>query len=141
MIILSEEKRKYKNLTTYSIVMVLAAILLIIIAAMADGREELFENQIIEQEQANASIQNEIVTLKDENYRLAKELETLKTKSAEQENDLVFYKTLQEVVTLAEQGKTADASAKLATLNTEGLNEEKKLALKTLYEVFNLPAE
>ncbi len=138
---MSEEKRKYKNLTTYSIVMVLAAILLIIIAAMADGREELFENQIIEQEQANASIQNEIVTLKDENYRLAKELETLKTKSAEQENDLVFYKTLQEVVTLAEQGKTADASAKLATLNTEVLNEEKKLAIKTLYEVLNLPAE
>ena len=41
-----DEKKKFKNLSTYAVIMILAVIILIIIAAMADDREEQFENQI-----------------------------------------------------------------------------------------------
>ena len=107
---MSEEK-KYKNLSTYVVCMILAVIILIIFAAMADNREEQFEHRLNEKEQVNVSIQNQIVSLSDENYHLKKNAEETakeekgfsnlfwrRAKKAKEETDKLLDKISQEEV-------------------------------------------
>ncbi len=121
-----DEKKKFKNLSTYAVIMILAVIILIIIAAMADDREEQFENQINEKEQTNMSIQNEIVSLKDENYMLKKENDQLGALMEENEKKLTFYTVMTEAWSLYTQGKKEEAAAKLSELNPERMDETEK---------------
>lgn len=121
-----EEKKKFKNLSTYAIIMILAVIIVIIIAAMADDRERQFENQINEKEQTNMSIQNEIVTLKDENYLLKKENEQLGALSEKNEKKLTFYTVMTEAWAFYSQDKKEEAAAKLGELNPETMEETEK---------------
>ena len=137
---MSEERRR-KNLGTYAVIMVLAAVLLIIIAALADNREEHFENQINVQTQINTDIQNQIVRLEDENYKLKKEAEELKASSAAAEQAMTVYQTLTEVYALALSGNPHDATEKLKTIDTKTLTEEEKTAYDTLQKQLQLPLE
>lgn len=125
---MTEEKRKYKNLTTYAVVMVLAMIIVIIIAAMADNREEQFENTINQQQQTNVSIQNEIVRLTDENYSLNKKIEELDKKNAEIELELKNYKALENVWNLFKNKKIQEAVDAFKAINPEELTEAQKEA-------------
>ncbi len=55
--------------------MIICVIIIILIAAMADNREEEIGNRVMETEQTNASFENELVNLREENYKLKKEQE------------------------------------------------------------------
>ncbi len=136
---MQEEKNRNK-LGTYAVVMVLATALLIILAAMADNREEHFENQINQQAQINVDIQNQIVRLEDENYKLTKEAEELKAKTAAQERSLMVYKTLSEAYELAVSGKHRNAAEwlKLKITDPSVLTEEEKAAYDTLVKQLKL---
>lgn len=136
---MSEEKKRFKNLSTYAIIMFLAAVILIIIAAMADTREEHFENQISQQTQLNMDIQNQIVTLEDENYKIKKELEDLKISNHTNEQGYNFYKTLSDVYSFYLQGKTSEAAKTLGTVDVSALNEEQKASYDTLQKLLRLP--
>ncbi len=136
---MSEEKKRSKNLSTYAIIMFLAAVILIIIAAMADTREEHFENQISQQTQLNMDIQNQIVTLEDENYKIKKELEDLKIKNQENETGFLFYKIISDVYTLYLKGKTPEAAKTLGNIDVSTLNEEQKVSYNTLLNLLKLP--
>ncbi len=137
------DEKNRKKLGTYAVVMVLATALLIILAAMADNREEHFEDQINQQTQINVDIQNQIVRLEDENYKLAKEAEELKSKAALQEQALTVYQTLSEVYALALTGKEREAAERLKLKITDlsVLTEEERNAYDTLVNHFDLPME
>ncbi len=139
---MSDEKNR-KKLGTYAVIMVLAAVFLIIIAAMADHREEHFEDQISQQTKLNVDIQNQIVRLEDENYKLEKEAEELKANAAATEQALNLYKTLSEAYELALSGdkKHATERLKLKITDPSVLTEEEKAAYDKLIEKFQLPIE
>lgn len=127
-----EEKKKYKNLATYATIMVLAVIILIIFAAMADSREQRFENQLDEKESLNVSIQNEIVRLKDENYDLQNNVDNLTRESEEKDGALSFYTALTEAWELYGSGDTDAAAEKLSALDGADLTEEEEAKSQTL---------
>ncbi len=122
---MSEEKKR-KNLGTYAVILILAAVFVIIIAAMADNRENLFEDQISQQTEINVGIQNQIVRLEDENYNLKKEIEELNGKTASQEKEIVFQQTLREIYTLVINGNTEEAKTKADSLDITSLTETQK---------------
>lgn len=121
---MSEEKKKFKNLATYSVTMVLAVVVIIIFAAMADNRESDFESQLNEKENINITIQNEIVSLKDENYELKNQLDRLQTDLEKSSKEINFYKTISEIMDLCDSGNYDEAAAKLAEISSEDLNED-----------------
>lgn len=132
---MSDEKKKYKNLATYAVVMALAVVVLIIFAAMADNREQNFETQLNEKESLNVSIQNEIVSLKDENYNLKNSSDKLKEdlKQATEEKD--FYNVLSDACQLYGTDKKEEAAKKLEEINADKLSEEQNEKLKILQDL------
>lgn len=122
-----EEKKKFKNLSTYAVVMILSVVIIIIVAAMADDREQQFENQIDAQEQTNMNIQNEIVSLKDENYSLSKELEESQAALTQRESELTFANALAEAWAMLASGDPAGARALFQTLSASTPDQETKL--------------
>lgn len=131
-----EEKKRIRNLTTYAVIMLLSVLIIIVIAAMADSREETFENRINETEQANMNISNEIVKLKDDNYVLTKEKEKLTEELENQKGQTAFYQKIAEIWSqiMAEEFKQAEEAFK--TIETEGLSEEQQRCYKTLATFF-----
>lgn len=131
-----EEKKRIRNLTTYAVIMLLSVLIIIVIAAMADSREETFENRINETEQANMNISNEIVKLKDDNYVLTKEKEKLTEELENQKGQTAFYQKIAEIWSqiMAEEFKQAEETFK--TIETEGLSEEQQRCYKTLATFF-----
>lgn len=131
-----EEKKRIRNLTTYAVIMLLSVLIIIVIAAMADSREETFENRINETEQANMNISNEIVKLKDDNYVLTKEKEKLTEELENQKGQTAFYQKIAEIWSqiMAEEFKQAEETFK--TIETEGLSEEQQSCYKTLATFF-----
>lgn len=127
-----EEKKKYKNMGTYAIMLFLAVVLILIIAAMADNREEQYENQIQEQVQINSNIQNEIVSLKDENYRLKNEVEKLKEESLTQDIKIQHYYTLERAWYLYRLQQYKEAAEQLEKLEKDNLTEDQKISLQDL---------
>ena len=120
---MNEKNKGAGKLATYAVIMLLAAIIIIIIAAMADNREERFQNQIEQTTQTNVTIQNEIVALKDENYFLKQENEELKKSaeaSAAQDNAC---SVAAEALALLEDGKADEAKAKLAEVDKTAFSE------------------
>lgn len=132
---MSDEKKKYKNLATYAVVMALAVVVLIIFAAMADNREQNFETQLNEKESLNVSIQNEIVSLKDENYNLKNSSDKLEEdlKQATEEKD--FYNALSDAWQLYGTDKKEEAAKKLEEINVDKLSEEQNEKLKILQDL------
>ncbi len=136
---MSDEKKGLKNLSTYAVIMFLAAVLLIIIAAMADTREEHFENQISAQTQQNIDIQNQIVKLEDENYKLKKDLEQIQGENQGNLSGHTFYKAMTQVYTLYLEGKTAAAAKTLGAIDTGILNQEQLSDYNLLIKLLKLP--
>lgn len=132
---MSDEKKKYKNLATYAVVMALAVVVLIIFAAMADNREQNFETQLNEKESLNVSIQNEIVSLKDENYNLKNSSDKLEEdlKQATEEKD--FYNALSDAWQLYGTDKKEEAAKKLEEIDADKLSEEQNEKLKILQDL------
>lgn len=130
--ILSPKEKRIKNLGTYAIIMVLATILIIILAAMADNREELFEKQIDQQTQTNMSMQNEVLRISDENYRLTKENEELLKSNQNLTTSNTFYKTVAEAWELYYQNNISGAEEKISTINMVDLKEEEKTSYNIL---------
>ena len=122
---MSEEK-KYKNLSTYVVCMILAVIILIIFAAMADNREEQFEHQLNEKEQVNVSIQNQIVSLSDENYHLKKNAEENAKELETKNQEIQVLTAMKQAWQLAAQGDNAGAKEALAALEGLRLTEEQQ---------------
>lgn len=129
---MSEEKKKFKNLATYSVTMVLAVVVIIIFAAMADNRESDFESRLNEKENINITIQNEIVSLKDENYELKNQLDKLQTDLDKSNKEISFYKTISEIMDLCDSGNYDEAAAKLAEISSEDLNEDEAEKIKKI---------
>lgn len=127
-----EETKKYKNLTTYVICMILTIIILIIFAAMADNREELFESQIQEKEQVNLTIQNQIVALTDENYSLKQEMDNQSQIIGQQSEEIQFLTILNEAWMLIEKNQIQDAKNKADQLKDFSMNEERKKSYQLL---------
>ena len=127
-----DEKKKYKNLTTYVICVILTIVILIIFAAMADNREELFESQIHEQEQVNLTIQNQIVSLTDENYSLKQEMDKQSQIISQQSEEIQFLTLLNETWMLIEKKQFQDAKTKAEQLKDFSMNEERKKSYQAL---------
>ena len=126
---MTAEEKRFKNLSTYAIILVLAVVILIIIAAMADNREEMFRN---EQQQTVASIQNEIVHLSDENYNIKKENESLKTDNEKLQSSNDFYTLL---ISAWESYSAKDFEVcedKLSKINPDILDEAQKASYDAL---------
>lgn len=138
---MTEETKKKNNLGTYAVIMILAAVFLIIIAAMADHRENQFESQIDKQTQINVGIQNQIVNLENENHRLKKEAEEAALTFHTQEQALSVYRTLAEVYAFALEGKPREATEKLKEIDVAILTQEEKAAYDKLQKQLQLNVE
>ncbi|MBR5152032.1 MAG: hypothetical protein IKW60_00685 [Clostridia bacterium] len=133
---MSEEKKKFKNLFHYTLCMILAVIILILFAAMADSREEHFETQIVEKERINSTIQNQIVTLTDENYKLKQENEEMKNKISQQETSLQIKESFNLAFTYYLDHKKEDAMKVLETIKDFSMTEEEKKTYTKLQKLF-----
>ncbi|MEG2670128.1 MAG: hypothetical protein RR957_06635 [Oscillospiraceae bacterium] len=128
-----QEKKQLKNLLTYAIIMMIGVMIIIIIAAMADGREKEIDAKIDQTHQTNMSIQSEVVALKDENYLLKKQNEELlanQNKMAEYERNL---SQLRDVWGLYTSGSVEAATQKLANINISEMDAN----LMSFYESIN----
>lgn len=134
---MADEKKKYKNLATYAVVMVLTVVVLILFAAMADNREQSYETQLNEKENINISIQNEIVSLRDENYELRNTNDKNKTELDKTKGELEFYKKVNNVWSLYYSGEEDKAAEAVKELLSEKLSEEQKTAANKLSETIN----
>lgn len=114
-----------KKLGLYATILLLLVIIVIIFAAMADNREQNYENQINETTKINVSIQEEIVTLKDENYRLKQENEKLKASALTDEEKEAEAK-IDNVYSLLSEGKTEDAKKAFAEISPESIPDKAK---------------
>ena len=125
-------KNKDKNgkLSTYVVVMLLSIIIVIIIAAMADNREQDFQNRIETATQTNMTIQNEIVSLKDSNYALTQENTLLKEDAEANAEYIRIYTTLSAALDLDNQNLHKEAAEMLAEINPDLVPKE----LKALYD-------
>jgi hypothetical protein len=130
---LSEEKKR-KNLGTYAICMILAVIILIIFAAMADNREQHFENQIDEKEKLNMSIQNQIVTLTDENYNLKQETQQKTVALEEKEKEVQFYQAMTKAWECYETKEAEEVKKIIDSIDITTLTEEQKNTFNTFCE-------
>lgn len=133
---MSEEKKKFKNLFHYTLCMILAVIILILFAAMADSREEHFETQIVEKEKINSTIQNQIVTLTDENYKLKQENEEMKNKISQQETSLQIKESFNLAFTYYLDHKKEDGMKVLETIKDFSMTEEEKKTYTKLQKLF-----
>ena len=120
---MSEEKKKYKNLSTYVVCMILTVVIIIIFAAMADNRESHFETQLNEKEQLNSSIQNQIVSLSEENYQLQKENETSSQTIKNQEKEIFFLSLVNDIWVLLSQNQKEEEKEKAEQLKDYDMNE------------------
>lgn len=121
-----ENNEKNSKLSTYATIMLLTAIIVIIIAAMADDREQKFKSEIDSTTQTNMTIQEEIVKIKDENYNLTREVNSLteENKTYKEQNEL--YGKLAEVWMLYSEDKPEDAAGRLAEIDSDTLGETEK---------------
>ena len=122
---LSEEKKR-KKLGTYVICLILSVIILIIFAAMADHREEHFENEIHEKEKLNLTIQNQIVSLTDENYLLKQEAENYQQEIEKNKEIISSSQSLLKAWTLFSNQDLVGAKEIFSQIDQEKLNEEQK---------------
>lgn len=126
---MTAQEKKYKNLGTYATIMVLAVIILIIIAAMADNREEAFRTQ---QEETVSTIQSEVDRLSGDNQTIGTENENLKNDNEKLKKEVEFYSSLISAWESYSQGDIKEANEKLLSINKDTLNEEEKTSYDIL---------
>jgi hypothetical protein len=114
--------------------MILAVIILIIFAAMADNREQHFENQIDEKEKLNMSIQNQIVTLTDENYNLKQETQQKTVALEEKEKEVQFYQAMTKAWECYETKEAEEVKKIIDSIDITTLTEEQKNTFNTFCE-------
>ena len=117
------DKKGAGKLGTYAVILLLMVIIVIIIAAMADNREQSFQNQIEETTQANMTKQNEIVALEAENYNLIREVEELKKSVDEYNASSEVTQILCDAWTLYESDKRQEAADKLSEIDESSVPE------------------
>lgn len=127
---MGKDKKGEKKLASYAIVLILMVIIVIIIASMADDRERTFQTQIDKTTQTNMTIQDEIVALKDENYNLKQQIDTLQPQAENNDKVAEQLPILNEIIQLFNDGKTEEANAKYAEINSAEISE-------TLIELYN----
>lgn len=134
---MDEKNKKSGKLATYAVIMLLTAIIVIIIAAMADNREESFQNQIEETTQANTTIQEEVVRLKNESYELKTTLDKVQSEKDKlsASNDLCI--KLSDICKLYQAGNIDEARRKLESIDESSVSDDLKdlyASVKTLVE-------
>ncbi len=132
---MSEEKKKFKNLFTYTLCLILAVIILILFAAMADSRENQFELEIDEKEKINMNIQNQIVSLTDENYKLKQENEDIKNQLSQKEESLTLLKGINHAWTCFYENKKEDGREILESIKNLPMTEEEEQAYQRLQQI------
>lgn len=125
------ENEKNGKLATYATIMLLTAIIIIIIAAMADNREQKFKSEIDSTAQTNMSIQEEIVKIKDENYNLSREVERLEKSLSESIAKNEACAKISEALALCEEGDADAASEMLAEVDAGALDK----SLSRIYDM------
>ncbi len=134
---MDEKNKKSGKLATYAVIMLLTAIIVIIIAAMADNREESFQNQIEETTQANTTIQEEVVRLKNENYELKTKLDKVQDEKDKLSASSDLCTKLSDICKLYRAGNTDEARQKLESIDESSVSDELKdlyASVKTLVE-------
>ena len=126
---MDEKNKKSGKLATYAVIMLLTAIIVIIIAAMADNREESFQNQIEETTQANTTIQEEVVRLKNENYELKTKLDKVQDEKDKLSASSDLCTKLSDVCKLYRAGNTDEARQKFESIDESSVSD----GLKDLY--------
>lgn len=138
---MDEKNKKSGKLATYAVIMLLTAIIVIIIAAMADNREESFQNQIEETTQANTTIQEEVVRLKNENYELKTKLDKVQNEKDKlsASNDLCT--KLSDICKLYRAGNTDEARQKLESIDESSVSDELKDLYASVESMVETPAD
>lgn len=138
---MDEKNKKSGKLATYAVIMLLTAIIVIIIAAMADNREESFQNQIEETTQANTTIQEEVVRLKNENYELKTKLDKVQNEKDKlsASNDLCT--KLSDICKLYRAGNTDEARQKLESIDESSVSDELKDLYASVKSMVETPAD
>lgn len=134
---MDEKNKKSGKLATYAVIMLLTAIIVIIIAAMADNREESFQNQIEETTQANTTIQEEVVRLKNENYELKTKLDKVQNEKDKLSASSDLCTKLSDVCKLYRAGNTDEARQKFESIDEGSVSDDLKdlyTSVKTLVE-------
>lgn len=99
-------------------------IIVIIIASMADHREDAFQAELDKTSQENVTFENIIVNLTNENDALKNETESLKAKVSEAEASSKIYSIISEALSLSNNGDKDGALAKLSEIDTNALSQE-----------------
>ena len=131
--------KQWKNLFTYAIIMLVAVMIVILIAAMADDREKELGAKINETEETYESAQRELVALKDENYSLKKENEKLNAAQADRNHYNMVLGQLTEVWQLYSTGNLDAAVQKLALIDTAGMDQVQKGYYDALNALLTVP--
>ncbi len=138
---MDEKNKKSGKLATYAVIMLLTAIIVIIIAAMADNREESFQNQIEETTQANTTIQEEVVRLKNENYELKTKLDKVQDEKDKLSASSDLCTKLSDICKLYRAGNTDDARQKLESIDESSVSDELKDLYASVKSMVETPAD
>ncbi len=128
------KEKQIKSLFSYAVIFLIGIIIVIIFAAMADGREKTL---ITNATSTNEVIQNELISAKDEIYSLKAENDTLKASAGELER----IKELDKVWYLYKEGKTPEAKDALSKIPTEAMGESENAYYNALCEILNFRKE
>ena len=123
-VIILSDSAKQKKLSIYTLCLFLSVIIVIIIASMADHREDAFQAEIDKASQENVTFENIIVNLTNENDALKNETESLKAKVSEAEASSKIYSIISEALSLSNNGDKDGALAKLSEIDTNALSQE-----------------
>lgn len=138
---MDEKNKKSGKLATYAVIMLLTAIIVIIIAAMADNREESFQNQIEETTQANTTIQEEVVRLKNENYELKTKLDKVQNEKDKLSASSDLCTKLSDICKLYRAGNTDEARQKLESIDESSVSDELKDLYASVKSMVETPAD
>lgn len=134
---MTKKEKQAKSLFTYAVILLIGVMIIIVIAAMADHREQVLNNNINEAKSTNAVIQEELIQAKDENYNLKNENEALKADSEE----LKKLDELNKVWNLYKEGKKEEALEELKKIPTDAMGETENAYYSALCEVLNFGKE
>lgn len=131
------DKAKTKKLSIYTLCLFLSVIIVIIIASMADHREDAFQAQIDKTAEENVTFENIIVNLTNENDSLKNEVESLKAKVTENESTAKVYAIISEALTLSNDGDNEGALAKLSEIDTNTLSQEAAIIYENVQTIIS----
>lgn len=128
--------KKKSNIATYAVVMIICVIILI--AAMADNREEEIGNRVMETEQTNASFENELVNLREENYKLKKEQEKNVSKMEEETKYKAVLEVMSNIWTKINMGDTEGAKQDIISLDSSSFDDIQRGYYEALCKILSI---